>query len=182
MQHACYVETDATHAAVRMPPLVALAHKAHHDRLRRIHLAAVKPFVRPKPVMKPKEPDPNYPPFNIQTLHYHQMWFFDLVTERLPGSEAMPQVSTIMHATCLHFGVSRTDMLSARRDQSIAIPRMVGMYLARTLSLKSFPEIGRRFGRRDHTTIMHGVRRVEEMLKADEQIIASVAAIKASLR
>ena len=60
-----------------------------------------------------------------------------------------------------HFGVNRGDLLSSRRNRSIVRPRQIGMYLAKSLTARSLPEIGRRFGGRDHTTVLHAIRKIE---------------------
>ena len=57
--------------------------------------------------------------------------------------------------------MTRGDILSERRNRSIVLPRQVGMYLAKRLTARSLPEIGRRFGGRDHTTVLHAIRKIE---------------------
>ena len=69
-----------------------------------------------------------------------------------------------------HFNVRLSDMIGPKRVRTIARPRQVAMYLAKQLTPRSLPEIGRRFGGRDHTTIMHGVRRIEELMATDSQL------------
>jgi hypothetical protein len=66
-----------------------------------------------------------------------------------------------------HYNVSRTDMLSNRRTRVIVKPRQIAMYLAKIMTPRSLPEIGRRFGGRDHTTVLHAVRKVEGMISED---------------
>ncbi|MEZ5918881.1 MAG: helix-turn-helix domain-containing protein [Alphaproteobacteria bacterium] len=61
-------------------------------------------------------------------------------------------------------------MHSARRARNVARPRQVAMYLAKQLTARSLPEIGRKFGGRDHTTVMHAVRKIEELMEEDAQI------------
>src|SRR5437879_5552204 len=129
--------------------IVEQLHAAHKARLGR--LGAPSPYQKPyRPPPAPPEPSPAYPSFNIQTLYYHQMWFFDLITERQSRGTESPKVEQIQRAVAIHFGISRLDLLSARRTLDVARPRQIGMYLAKKLSLKSTPEIGRRFGGRDH--------------------------------
>ena len=62
------------------------------------------------------------------------------------------------------YNVSRSDLLSSRRTANVVRPRQVAMYLAKTLTLRSLPEIGRRFGGRDHTTVLHAVRKIEALV------------------
>jgi chromosomal replication initiator protein len=66
-----------------------------------------------------------------------------------------------------HFKIRISDMSSARRSRAVARPRQVAMYLSKQLTSRSLPEIGRAFGGRDHTTVMHAVRKVEELVKLD---------------
>lgn len=161
--------------------LVESYHAAHKARL--LRLGAPSPYQATySPPPAPAEPPPEYPKFNIQTLYYHQMWFFDLITERQATSAAPPKVEHVIQATAEYFTISKNDLLSARRTADIARPRQIAMYLAKKLSLKSLPEIGRRLGGRDHTTILHGVRRIEDLLPHDENLRRDVATIKASLR
>lgn len=78
-------------------------------------------------------------------------------------------------------GVSVGDILSPRRFKSITLPRQVAMYLAKKLTGRSLPEIGRRFGGRDHTTIMSGVKKITRLLTIDAELVRAIAAIEASL-
>jgi chromosomal replication initiator protein len=72
-------------------------------------------------------------------------------------------------------------MHSARRARNVARPRQVAMYLAKQLTSRSLPEIGRKFGGRDHTTVMHAVRKVEELMVEDQQIAQDVEIIRRAL-
>ena len=82
-----------------------------------------------------------------------------------------------------HYDVRVAEMFSARRARNIARPRQVAMYLAKTLTSLSYPEIGRQFGGRDHTTVMHAVRSIEGLIATDNGIsrgcpAAALAALK----
>ena len=72
-------------------------------------------------------------------------------------------------------------MFSARRARSIARPRQIAMYLAKNLTTSSYPEIGRKFGGRDHTTIMHAVKKVEELLINDSEMCDDVELLRSLL-
>jgi chromosomal replication initiator protein len=74
-----------------------------------------------------------------------------------------------------HYAVTRADLLSPRRARSIVRPRQVGMYLAKKLTPRSLPEIGRRFGGRDHSTVLHAVRKIEDLMKGDEKLAREVS-------
>jgi chromosomal replication initiator protein len=70
------------------------------------------------------------------------------------------------------------DILSPRRARAVARPRQAAMYLAKVLTEYSLPEIGRKFGGRDHTTIIHGVRKIEELMAQDRDLAADIDALK----
>ena len=73
-----------------------------------------------------------------------------------------------------HYNVRLSDMIGPKRTRTIARPRQIAMYLAKSLTTRSLPEIGRRFGGRDHTTIMHGIRKVEELCQTDSQLLEDI--------
>ena len=77
------------------------------------------------------------------------------------------KIDDILRIIAKHYGVQRGDLLSSRRNQSIVRPRQIGMYLAKTLTSRSLPEIGRRFGGRDHTTVLHAIRKIESLKQND---------------
>jgi chromosomal replication initiator protein len=86
----------------------------------------------------------------------------------------MPCIAEIQCAVADLYGIRQIEMLSERRHQGVAWPRQVAMYLCREMTTHSLPAIGRMFGGRDHTTIIHGCRKVEARIAADETIAAEV--------
>ncbi len=98
----------------------------------------------------------------------------DLVNECLADilrtSEQRVTVEEIMRKVAEHYNVRLSDIVGPKRVRTIARPRQVAMFLAKELTSRSLPEIGRRFGGRDHTTIMHGVRKIEELRASDRQL------------
>lgn len=88
---------------------------------------------------------------------------------------AYPSVRDIQQAVCAQYDVKLLDMLSKRRTAEIVRPRQVAMYLAKVLTLKSLPDIGRRFGGRDHTTALHAIRKMEGLILLDEDLAQGVA-------
>lgn len=84
------------------------------------------------------------------------------------------RIDDILRIIGRHYNVPRADLLSPRRARSIVRPRQVGMYLAKKLTPRSLPEIGRRFGGRDHSTVLHAVRKIEGLLKTDDQLAREV--------
>ena len=87
----------------------------------------------------------------------------DVLRDLLRANDRRVTIEEIQKQVASHFNVRISDMHSARRARSVARPRQVAMYLAKQLTARSLPEIGRKFGGRDHTTVMHAVRKVEEL-------------------
>ena len=90
-----------------------------------------------------------------------------LLHDLLKSHERRLTIEAIQKQVADHFQIRLSDMSSARRARSVARPRQIAMYLAKQLTSRSLPEIGRSFGGRDHTTVIHAVRKVEELIKAD---------------
>jgi chromosomal replication initiator protein len=80
-----------------------------------------------------------------------------------------------------HYNIRQTEMTSARRARAVARPRQVAMYLSKQLTTRSLPEIGRKFGNRDHTTVMHAVSRVNELMQADGDFAEGVELLRRTL-
>jgi len=85
------------------------------------------------------------------------------------------KIEDILKVVSRHFNVGRTDLLSARRAREVVMPRQIGMYLAKKLTQRSLPEIGRRFGGRDHSTVLHAVRKIDEQMKTNEKLARELA-------
>jgi len=85
------------------------------------------------------------------------------------------KIDDILKIIGRHYNVARTDLLSPRRARSIVVPRQVGMYLAKKMTSRSLPEIGRRFGGRDHSTVLHAVRKIDDQIRKDERLAREVA-------
>jgi chromosomal replication initiator protein len=117
------------------------------------------------------------------------MWFFDLVfeTERMlpvilgPTIPRKVRIDEIQRACADHYDIKISDMVSARRTADLTMPRQVGYYLSKELTAHSMPAIGRRFGGRDHTTVLYGVRKITELRKTEPNLNAELQAIAASL-
>ncbi|MBI0433008.1 chromosomal replication initiator protein DnaA [Roseomonas sp. KE0001] len=90
-------------------------------------------------------------------------------------------IEEIQRKVAEHYNIRLTDMSSARRARNVARPRQVAMYLAKQLTSRSLPEIGRRFGNRDHTTVMHAVSRVAELMQADSTFAEDVELLRRML-
>jgi len=94
----------------------------------------------------------------------------DCLADILRSSDRKVTVEEIQRKVAEHYNIRLSDMIGPKRLRVIARPRQVAMYLAKQMTTRSLPEIGRRFGGRDHTTIMHGVRKVEELRTNDSQL------------
>ena len=86
----------------------------------------------------------------------------------------MITIASIQSRVAAHYGLTDADMRSQCRERRVARPRQVAMYLARRLTDKSLPFIGRRFGGRDHTTVIHAVRQIEKLRAADAELDADL--------
>jgi len=98
------------------------------------------------------------------------------------GPERRITVDEIQKTVADHFNLKQADLLSERRTRAIARPRQIAMYLCKQHTTRSYPDIGRRFGGRDHTTVLHGVRKIEELMPKEEQIARDVEALTRKLR
>jgi chromosomal replication initiator protein len=87
-----------------------------------------------------------------------------------PQEPKRVKIEDIQRIVARQYNVSRADLLSSRRTANVVRPRQVAMYLAKTLTLRSLPEIGRRFGGRDHTTVLHAVRKIEGLVGNDAML------------
>jgi chromosomal replication initiator protein len=98
------------------------------------------------------------------------------------GPERRITVDEIQKTVADHFNMKQADLLSERRTRAVARPRQIAMYLCKQHTTRSYPDIGRRFGGRDHTTVLHGVRKIEELMPQDDQIARDVEALTRKLR
>ncbi len=94
----------------------------------------------------------------------------DCLLDLLKQSEKKLTIEQIMKITCEHYALRMSDMTSARRARNVARPRQMAMWLAKKLTPRSYPEIGRKFGGRDHTTVLYAVRKIEELIADDPQV------------
>lgn len=142
-------------------------HEAHRARMRRLN-----PPPKPKPAMPP-------PPHEdvVAAPPKPRIWAFPTLTEMEPALPWRPAIGRIMGMVSRYYDVSEVDLYSARRARNIVRPRQVAMYLAKTLTTRSFPEIGRRVGDRDHTTVLHAVRKITALIATDPKIAKDVAAL-----
>ncbi len=105
----------------------------------------------------------------------------ECLADILRASERKVTIDEIIRKVADHYNLRMSDLLSARRARSVARPRQVAMYLSKTLTSQSLPNIGRRFGGRDHTTVIHAVRKIEELKQTDSQIAEDVELLRRML-
>lgn len=94
------------------------------------------------------------------------------------GEAKRVRIEDIQRIVARHYNVSRQELVSNRRTRVIVKPRQIAMYLSKTLTPRSFPEIGRRFGGRDHTTVLHAVRKIEELISGDTKLSHEIELLK----
>jgi len=105
----------------------------------------------------------------------------DVLHDLLRANDRRVTIEEIQKRVAEHFNIRVSDMHSARRARSVARPRQVAMYLAKQLTSRSLPEIGRKFGGRDHTTVMHAVRKVDELRENDGSFAEDVELLRRML-
>ncbi|WGW04682.1 chromosomal replication initiator protein DnaA [Tropicibacter oceani] len=113
-------------------------------------------------------------PINMDLVH-------DSLADVLRASERKISIDEIQRKVADHYNIRLSDIVGPKRVRTFARPRQVAMYLCKQLTSRSLPEIGRRFGGRDHTTVMHGVRRIEELRQQDGQIDEDVEMLRRAL-
>jgi chromosomal replication initiator protein len=99
-----------------------------------------------------------------------------------PQEPRRVKIEDIQRIVARQYNVTRADLLSSRRTANVVRPRQVAMYLAKTLTLRSLPEIGRRFGGRDHTTVLHAVRKIESLVSTDTALAEEIELLKRQLQ
>jgi hypothetical protein len=139
-------------------------------RLKRIADAAVPDpwnpdqYPQPKTVRKPPPHEPvERKPLRILSIDELDAYDLTIIPRRFP------KIAKIQHVVGSFYNIPRTDLLSRRRAANVVFPRQIAMYLCKTLTLNSLPEIGRKFGGKDHTTILHAVRKITKLLADESQ-------------
>jgi chromosomal replication initiator protein len=115
------------------------------------------------------------PPLNVEAA---EIAIRDLIRAREPKRVKIEDIQKLVAS---HYSVTRADILSSRRTAVVVKPRQVAMYLSKALTLRSLPEIGRRFGGRDHTTVLHAVRKIEGLTSSDSSLREELELLKRML-
>jgi chromosomal replication initiator protein len=106
----------------------------------------------------------------------------EVLKDLLRANDRRVTIEEIQKAVVEHYSIRMADMTSARRSRAVARPRQVAMYLAKQLTPRSLPEIGKKFGGRDHTTVMHAVRQIERLSAEDRGIADDLESLKRRLQ
>jgi chromosomal replication initiator protein len=102
----------------------------------------------------------------------------EALQDLLRANDRRVTIEEIQKKVAQHFNIRLADMHSARRARAVARPRQVAMYLSKQLTTRSLPEIGRKFGGRDHTTVMHAVKRIEELRQIDAALAEDIELLR----
>ncbi|RZN19485.1 helix-turn-helix domain-containing protein [Bradyrhizobium sp. Leo121] len=144
--------------------------REHHD----FNIQVPKNW-KPKPAKPVMEEMPKPPPALSAAF---QKWLDKF--EPMP-EPSYPPVQSIKKRVAEHFGISVLDLDSARRHAKVCVPRQIAIYLSKNLTPRSYPDIGSKFGGRDHCTVIHAVRKIERLVKEDWRVAFDVAHIEAAL-
>lgn len=154
------------------------------ERHRRFHADIARraeELRRPKETVQPRYARPLRKLISLPVeFYWTSMWFYDLVCPR----PAKPQISVglIQRIVCQDFEITLSEMVSPRRGAKVVLPRQVAYYIAKTMTARSYPEIGRIFGGRDHTTVLYGVTKIQSMCDDNPEFAARVERIKLKIR
>ena len=105
----------------------------------------------------------------------------ECLSDILRTSERKVTIEEIIRKVAEHYNLRMTDLISARRARVVARPRQIAMFLSKSLTSRSLPEIGRKFGGRDHTTVIHAVKKIEELKLIDVQVADEVEILRRTL-
>jgi chromosomal replication initiator protein len=102
----------------------------------------------------------------------------EILQDLLRAYERRVTIEEIQRRVAEHYSIRIADMHSARRARTVARPRQVAMYLAKQLTPRSLPEIGRKFGGRDHTTVMYAIRKIEDLRTTESQLSEDIEMLR----
>ncbi len=127
------------------------------------------------------EPIPEPVAVHIEIVEMPQETMVQVYQQEPEPVVRCPSIHRIIEAVCKKYNVTRVEILSARRTANIVRPRHVAMYLAKQLTLRSYPAIGRAFGGRDHTSILSGVRKITRLRAIFRDLDADITELEATL-
>lgn len=120
--------------------------------------------------------------FSTEELEFHhrQMWFYDLVFPA-PAVRRV-DIRLIQAVVCEFYGIGMADLLCSRRTADLVRPRQIAMHLCHRMTTRSYPEIGRRFGGRDHTTALYADRKIGQSAKMDQKLASELETLEIKIR
>ncbi len=160
--------------------------RSHYDAVKRRIYTQSMAAPEPAKALPPPEPVkkrilPWAPSLAMLKLEQQRQAAADLVEQAVLTSTGGERMETIIRSTAGYFNVTVGDIISPRRDRKIINARFVAIYLCKSRTTLSLPRIGYRFGRRDHTTILHAVRAVEKHIGSEDELGVAVREISARL-
>lgn len=155
-----------------MTPALQHLHEQHKQRIARINARAWRPPV--VEVVAPPEPDPPIEP--TKAVKRKRYW----PVVKPPKEDFAPRVRDIQESLAEHFSVLRMDLISERRDWPVVRYRQLGFLLSKELTPLSTIRIGRYFGGKDHTTVLHGIKKAKEFIRSDPAMKEGYEAVKSS--
>ena len=160
-------------------PVLAAQERAHKERRARIEAKAFRPKDIPQLTFGPDASA------HVRLREEYISALNDSRTENArafdPAWSFVSDTKRIIEVVAKHYGVTVRDILSPRRDKRIIRPRHVAMYLARTLTMRSLPEIGRTFANRDHTTVRSAALGIEAKMKSDDDLRETVETLSRAI-
>jgi hypothetical protein len=164
--------------------LVEQYHREHLERKARLYGPTPAPRLAAPPE-PPKAPEPvvvvKKDNFRPQSVVWPTAGWIERPEDSDEPVVGPLTIRTIQITVCKRYGVGLLDLNSIRRTANLVRPRQVAMYLAKKHTLRSLPFIGRRFGGRDHTTVLHAVRKIEWLIADEPELAAEVKAIEQML-
>jgi hypothetical protein len=162
-------------------------HKRFHAEIAR-KAAELKTAQRYRPVPRsyivPNKPfgEPKVRSIYVAPVEFYwrEMWFYDLVFQGSPKFRKL-DIKLIQEMVAAHYRIRVADLVSERRTADIVKPRQIAMHLCRKMTPRSYPDIGRRFGGKDHTTILHADKKVIRSIASNPEFAAEVAEIEARI-
>ena len=150
----------------------------HYDAIRRRLINPPNAWVPPP--MPPVPIEPKAPSLKTEPPAHPDAVFGPVVCRRPPQPDRIT-IDGIQIAVAHMMQVSRADILSQRRTANVVRPRQIAMYLAKMMTPHSLPVIGRKFGGRDHTTVLHAVRKIDGLIADDHELAEQVATIRRAI-
>jgi Bacterial dnaA protein helix-turn-helix len=160
--------------------LVAELHAQRKARLLRLGFGPKlpsAPLPEPPAIEPPCEPEP----ITVAPEIPNERDWLIIATPDRDFVEYPLLVHEVQRLVAKHFKIKRADLLSPRRTMDCTLPRQIAMYLAKKATLRSLPEIGRRFGGRDHTTVLHAIRKIERLRRSSAEFDAQIKELEKGL-